>query len=70
MFSGSPYVGADGGFHGVFGRGTPDLDEHPESAKSRAAWLSVEDHDDDEHEGSNSMREHVCEFLGHFLHSR
>ncbi len=35
-------MGADGGFHGVFGRGTPDLDEHPESAKSRAAWLSVE----------------------------
>lgn len=46
MFSGSPYAGADGGFHGVFGRGTPDLDEHPESAKSRAAWLSVEEEQD------------------------
>jgi hypothetical protein len=52
MFSGSAYTGADGGFGGVFGRGTPDLDEHPDSERARrAAWLSVEEEAEEETDG-------------------
>jgi poly(A) polymerase Pap1/ankyrin repeat protein len=57
MFSGSAYTGADGGFGGVFGRGTPDLDEHPDSERARrAAWLSVEEEAEEETDGSGGSQ--------------